>query len=360
MHHAIALGFFSKITYARYKKLIAKFGTVDTVWEAELPELVAAGIEEHIATEFIVWREHLDTAHIERQLETEGVTAVPIGHDSYPARLAQINDPPIVLFVRGVLPTSFQPMVAVIGTRKCTQYGRVITKEIASALAKSGVAVVSGLALGIDGIAHEAALEVHGTTVAVLGSGVDALHVHPATHRRLAEAIIAEGGALVSEYPPGFMPTSYSFPARNRIIAGLSQAVLVTEAPTESGALITARAALDYNRDIFAVPHLVTAPEGAGCNNLIKMGATLVTSASDVLDELNIEQITQSVEAPRVMPSNPTEAILFPHLSKEPIHIDLLIKASRLSSGVVMGALTLLEMKGVVRNMGGMRYTLKR
>lgn len=216
--------------------------------------------------------------------------------------------------------------------------------------------IVSGLALGIDGLAHRAALKVNGLTIAVLGSGINKTSVYPAEHRTLSEEIIVRGGAVVSEYPPGFKPTLYSFPARNRIIAGLSLGTLVTEAPISSGALITAKAALDYNREVLAVPHPITNETGAGGNALLKQGAVLVTTAQDVSEALQLQNLTTMVAAENIAPTNPTETQLLALLSSEPRHIDIVIKQSTLASALVGSTLTLLEMKGRVKNIGGMLY----
>lgn len=359
MNYHAALASFPKITYLRYKRLRNFFPTMADMWMAEIGDFVKAGIEEEIGHEFIVWREEHAVEKITEQLAKENIHTVSLGESGYPRLLAEIADPPHTLFVRGKLPIDEQPTIGVVGTRKCTQYGQRMTEELTGQLAAQGVVIVSGLALGIDGYAHAAAVEANGTTIAVLGSGVDRASVYPASHQPLAEDIIARGGALVSEYPPSFEPTQYSFPARNRVIAGLSLGILVTEAPTESGALITAKCALDYNRDVFAVPHLLTSPNGEGCNNLIKMGAKLITKAQDILDELQIQNIEHIIANNQVLPSTPNEAKLLPLLSKEPTHIDLLIKQSGLDSPTVNSTLTMMEMKGKVKNVGGMMYIIR-
>ena len=357
--HAAALAHFPKLTYQRFKKLHDFFDNWQDAWEAEIGELIQAGWDENIATEFIAWREEQSLEKIKTKIETEQIEVIALGDPKYPKLLSEIADPPLVLFVRGQLPPNEQPAVAMVGTRKCTPYGKQATEQLATELAQAKVAVASGLALGIDGAAHAAALSVAGTTVAVLGSGVNQKNIYPASHQKLAEEIIAHKGAIISEYPPGFEPTQYSFPARNRIIAGLTLGTLVTEAPTDSGALITAKCALDYNRDVFAVPHPILSASGAGGNNLIKMGARLVTTAADILDELNIDNIEQIIANNQVLPSTPTEAKLLVVLSKEPQHIDLIIKASGLDSPTVNSTLTMMEMKGKVKNVGGMMYVVK-
>ncbi len=356
LNYAGALAHFSKITYTRYKRLRAHFTSFEELWQAEVAELTAAGLPEGVAYEFIAWREKNNVEKITEQLARHGIRTISIDDSDYPSLLSQIPDPPHTLFVRGILPSSRQPSVAVVGTRSASQYGRQAAHHAVTELAAAGVAVISGLALGIDGIAHQAALDAGGLTVAVLGSGVDTATIYPAAHRKLAEDILAAGGAIITEYAPGFMPTNYSFPARNRIIAGLTLGTLVVEAPVISGALITARAALDYNREVFAIPHPITSENGAGGNKLIQQGALLVETAADILEALQITAIRAAVSPQPPTPTNATERALFAVLSHEPQHIDALIKKSELPSAEVMSCLTILEMHGTVKNIGNMTY----
>ena len=359
MNYHAALAYFPKITYQRYKKLTRYFPALKDLWAAEIDDFIKAGLEETIGHEFIMWREENPIEKIMTELAREQVATVSLDDPGYPKLLREINDPPHTLFIRGTLPKDEQPTVAIVGTRKCTGYGRQMAEDFATQLVAQGIAVVSGLALGIDGIAHEAALKAGGVTVAVLGSGVDRGHVYPAAHQRLAEEIVSHGGAVVSEYPPGFMPTQYSFPARNRVIAGLSLGTLIIEAPTESGALITAKCALDYNREVFAIPHPLTSAAGQGGNNLLKLGAAMVATAQDILDALQLKNIKEIISNNQTLPASPTEAHILEHLSKEPQHIDALIKLSGLASGVVTGTLTMMEMKGKVKNVGSMMYIVR-
>jgi len=321
-----------------------------------MTDLMEAGLEEAIAHEFLAWRDSSPVEKITEQMEREGIHTVSLNEDGYPHLLKEITDPPHTLFVRGALPHAEQPSLAVVGTRACSTYGRRACEEIVAPLARQGMVIVSGLALGIDGYAHQAAIDSNGLTVAVLGSGVDRRHVSPSSHRDLSEEIIFRGGSVISEYPPGFLPTNYSFPARNRIIAGLSLGTLVVEAPEDSGALITARCALDYNREVFAIPHPINSLSGVGPNNLIKMGARPVTSAMDITDALNLKNLKDIVDNRKALPSSHTEAKILSTLSREPKHVDAIIKHTGLDSPVVMSTLTLMEMKGKVKNIGGMMY----
>ena len=363
MKYHAALAHFPKITYHRYQKLAAYFSDLKNLWDVEINELAAAGLEENIAHEFLSWRETNPIEKIMEGLYKENINTISISEPGYPELLKEINDPPHTLFIRGKLPNNERtpagrqaPALGVVGTRKFTAYGKLACEEIVTPLVSNGVVIVSGLALGIDGIAHQTTLDNNGITIAVLGSGIDKRHIYPAAHQQLAEQIIASGGAVLSEYPPGFEPTQYSFPARNRIIAGLSLGTLVVEAPETSGALITARCALDYNREVFAIPHPLNSPTGIGPNNLIKMGAKLVTQAADIIEALSLKGLGEIINNRQILPSTPTEAKILSFLSKEPQHIDLIIKTTGLDSPTINSALVLMEMKGKVRNLGGMNY----
>ncbi|MBI5221863.1 MAG: DNA-protecting protein DprA, partial [Candidatus Magasanikbacteria bacterium] len=235
MNYHAWLAHFPKITYTRYARLRAYFGDLKNLYIAELDEIVKAGIEENIALEFLTWRDKNPLEKILERLQKEKIYTVSLGEDNYPTLLSQINDPPHTLFVRGSLPPVEQPTLAVVGTRRFTTYGKLVCEDLVTPLAAQGIVIVSGLALGIDGIAHTATLEAGGTTIAVLGSGINKTHIFPSAHKPLAEKIIAGGGAVISEYPVDFLPTQYSFPARNRIIAGLSLGSLIIEAPLKSG-----------------------------------------------------------------------------------------------------------------------------
>lgn len=357
-YHA-ALAHFPKMTYNRYQRLAAYFSDFKNLWNAEIDELAAAGLEENIANEFLTWREKNQIEKIMEKLDKEDVRVITINDSAYPALLKEINDPPYALFVRGKLPNPNSPTLGVVGTRKFTPYGKLTCQEIITPLVKRGVVIVSGLAFGIDAIAHQTTLDNNGITVAVLGGGVDKKTIAPSSHLQLAEQIIASGGAVISEYQIGFTPTPYSFPARNRIIAGLSLGTLVIEAPVTSGALITAKCALDYNREVYAIPHPLNSPTGIGPNNLIKMGAKLITDASDIIESLSLAGFGEIINDKQTPPPTPTETKILKLLSKEPQHIDLIIKTSGLDSPTINSALVLMEMKGKVRNLGGMNYVVR-
>ncbi len=263
----------------------------------------------------------------------------------YPGLLRGISSPPQQLFIQGQLPTG--PYVAMVGTRKPTDYGRLITHRLATDLARAGVVIVSGLALGIDAVAHQAAVEAGGQTVAVLGNGIGA--IYPPSNRGLGEKILASGGAIVSEYAPGVEPFKGNFPARNRIIAGLSLAVVVTEADASSGSLITANFALEQGRTVMAVPGNITSLRSAGPNNLIKSGALPVTDATDVLNGLDLEakQLQQPVKA-----DSAEEAQILQLMAAGHATTDALITASGLDAARFANIISLMEITGKVRNLG--------
>lgn len=359
IYHA-SLAAWPKITYQRWQKLFKYFPNFNNLWEAEWGELSKAGLEDELAQEFITWREQNPPEKLAVILDKEKITTVALGEPDYPRLLAEIADPPFSLFVRGELELCDEPALGVVGTRKFSAYGQRVCEEITSRLAAQGMIIVSGLALGIDGIAHQAALNAGGKTIAVLGTGINRHNIYPVAHQPLAEKILAQGGTLITEYPPGFEATKYSFPARNRIIAGLTLGTLVIEAPESSGALITAKCALDYNREVFAIPHPITSLSGVGNNSLLKMGAHLVTMETDITDALNLKNLKTIVDNRKILPSSPTEEAILNCLSREPKHVDLIFKESGLSGPAASSALTLMEMKGMIRNVGGMNYLLSR
>lgn len=355
IHHA-ALAFFPKITYRRYQRLAAYFNDLSRLWQAEFGDLVKAGWEEEISHEFLVWREDKPIEYYLEILKGEQISFVSLPDPAYPRLLKEINDPPLAIFYRGRLPDENQPALAVVGTRRMTPYGAQVCAELVEDLARRGLLIVSGLALGLDGAAHRAALKAGGQTIAVLGSSVDRNHIYPPAHQRLAEEIINRGGAVLAEYPPGFAPTNYSFPARNRIIAGLTLGTLVIEAPERSGALITAAHALDYNREVFAVPQPIYSPTGEGTNNLIKLGARPVTNAKDIIETLNLKGLSELVASSPIITLTETEKQVMDCLGREPENIDLIIKKTGLASSAVNSALATLELKDLTKNYGGMRY----
>lgn len=282
-----------------------------------------------------------------------GIITIKQNSPDYPALLAEIAQPPETLYIRGSLKPLKAPCLAVVGTRTPSAYGKQVTPSLAASLARAGITIVSGLAIGIDTLAHEAALETGGKTVAVLGSGVDEMSVYPPENRTLARRIVESGGAVISEFPEGTEPKPFHFPQRNRIIAGMSQGVLVIEAREKSGALITANFALEENRDVFAVPGPITVPTSAGPNRLIAAGAQAVLDADAILDAWRIER--PAFAAPPDAPGESGHPLLA-HFPATPIHVDELIRASGLPAAQANVELAKLELAGYIRNLGGGIY----
>ena len=359
MQIEILLSFFPKITVRRYKQLASICCNWEQIKQTSFSDLQKIGWDENLINDFIVWRNKTNPDYIEKILLQENINCLTTTDIDYPSLLKEIYDPPFCLFVRGQLKAD-DLYFAIVGTRKFSSYGEQVTEELTSALSQAGINIVSGLALGIDGIAHNVVLKNQGKTIAVLGAGIDRKHIYPSSHYNLSEEIIANGGGVISEYPPGALPSHFTFPRRNRIIAGMSLGVLVIEAGETSGALITAQCALDNNREVFAVPHNITSTYGIGPNNLIKNGAHPITKAEDIIEILNLQELKKFAENKAIIPDSPIEAELLKYLSREPIHIDQLIKQSKLSSPTVMGTLTMMEMKGKIRNLGAMMYVLTR
>lgn len=260
---------------------------------------------------------------------------------------------PKTLYIVGSLPTERPPTVAIVGTRKPTTYGKEVTFDLAYKLAKKGIIIVSGLAFGIDAVAHKAALAAGGITIAVLANGLDS--IYPATHRKLAEDIVKAGGALISEYPPGTPARDFQFLARNRIVSGLSDAVIVTEAASRSGTLATVAHALEQNREVFAVPGNITSPMSVGPNRLIQQGAHPVTAVDDILHV--IAPYLLEPQTTLNLGSNPKEILLI-DLIKSGIHSgDALQEASLLSASDFAQTLTMLEIQGLILGLGGNKWT---
>lgn len=357
MNYHAWLAHYPKITYRRYTFLKKYFFDLKNLYEAELDEIIKAGIEDNIAFEFLTWRDQNPIEKILERLEKEDIKTVSLGESNYPTLLSEITDPPHTLFYRGILPLNESPTLAVVGTRRMTTYGKNICADLVTPLAKQGVVIVSGLALGIDAIAHASTLNANGITIAVLGSGLDNRHIYPVENQSLARKILEKGGALISEYPPDFQAQKYTFPARNRIVAGLSLGTLVIEAPIKSGALITARCALDYNREVMCIPHNTTSSTGEGPNNLIKFGAKLITEPNDILEALNLQTIKQIETEIKPESNDPVEIKILNHLTKEPKNIDQIILETKLNSATINATLAIMEIRGLIKNVGGMNYT---
>jgi len=344
----------------RFSRLEHHFGKLERAWQASATELEMAGLDNRSIESVISNRPKISLDDEMAKLERYKVTVLTIKDKAYPFRLKEIYEPPPVIYVRGNLTPEDDLSVAVVGTRRPTFYGREVSEQIAGDLARNRITIISGLAKGIDATAHRAALDSGGRSIAVFGCGLDI--VYPRDHVKLARQIM-ENGALISEFPLGTTPRRENFPRRNRIMSGLSLGVLVVEAGEVSGALITAGHALEQNREVFAVPGSVLSAASRGTNRLIQDGAKLVSGANDILEELNLTMAVQQIEVKELVPATETESIILQilsNLSPEPTHIDEVGHQSRLPIATVSSALSMMELKGMVKQVGSMNYIIAR
>ena len=341
----------------RFGQLENHFGNLENAWNATSADLNHSGLDSNSVNAIASRRPKISLEAEMEKLDHYGVKVLICHDPGYPSRLREIYDYPPVLYVRGSLLPEDEWYLAVVGTRRATAYGRQVTEEIVADLSRSKIAIVSGLAKGIDSIAHRVALESGGRSIAVLAGGLDT--VYPSENTNLARSIIQQG-ALISEYPLGTRPKPDNFPRRNRIMSGLSLGVLVVEADETSGAMITARLALEQNREVFAIPGSILSPASRGTNRLIQEGAKLVRDYTDILEELNLMTIARQMELKEVIPSSDTESLLLKQLSTEPAHIDEVCRSSGLPMSTVSSTLAMMELKGLVKQIGTMNYTLAR
>jgi len=337
----------------RLQALRDHFGDLAVAWQAPLEALQAAGLGTKLAERVIQVRKDVDLDRLMERYAALGIQLLTWEDQAYPARLKEIDQPPPVLYVRGTLTAEDAWAMAVVGTRRVSAYGRQVTEDLAACLAANGVTVISGLARGVDAIAHQAALKAGGRTIAVLGCGVD--RIYPPEHAQLASRIIASG-ALVSDYAPGTAPDAANFPPRNRIIAGLTLATIVVEAGETSGALITAQFAVDQGREVFAVPGSILAPQSKGTNRLIAQGARPMLSARDVLDALSLTKVPEQRVVRKVLPGDEAESRIMNVLTHEPLQMDEIRNQCGLPIERVSAALVMMELKGLVRSVGGTSY----
>jgi DNA processing protein len=334
------------------------FGSLELAWHASPGDMKRAGLDSAGLRSITQWRDKISPDAEMEKLERRHVKVLTCNDDDYPRRLKEIYDYPPVLYVKGSILPEDEWCLAVVGTRRATIYGKQITEEITTDLATSKITIVSGLARGIDTIAHRSALKAGGRTLAVFASGLDI--IYPAENEKLAAEIV-EQGAIISEYPLGARPRAENFPRRNRILSGLSLGVLVTEADEDSGAIITARDALEQDREVFAIPGSVLSPASRGTNRLIQRSeAKLVRTHTDILEELNLTAVARQMEMREILPETETESALIGQLGAEPCHIDEVCRKSGLPAATVSSTLAMLELKGVVKQVGTMNYVLSR
>ncbi len=332
----------------RLEILLSYFGSAEGVWRAKSNLLYCLKeIPSPVIDNLMQVRSQFNADKEAEYLAKSGILIYDRQDKEYPERLKMIHSAPALLYVRGTLPDFEKPCVAIVGARRCTPYGLKMAADLSEGLGSAGVTVISGMARGIDSAAHKGCLSGGGATVAVLGTGVDV--VYPKENKRLMDKII-EQGAVVSEYPPGTKPDPGHFPCRNRIISGLSQAVLVVEAARTSGSLITADLALEQGRDVYAVPGQAVSPLSAGTNHLIKQGAKLVDCVEDILEEMGLQPLGTKPEGADL---NSREKRLLSHLSLIPVTLEDLVQVSGMVAHEVSSVLLLLELKGLIRRYNG-------
>lgn len=339
----------------RLNRLLEYFETADKVWYADRDQLSKVpDIPSAIIDEILTKRNQLNPVKELQRLKDQGIGVLFSDEPEYPPLLKEIFDPPKVLYYRGNPAVFGKRTFAIVGARKATHYGLSVSETIAAELAAADVCVVSGMARGIDSAAHKGALNVSGSTAAVLGCGVDV--VYPKENRKLMDEII-KTGIVISEFPPGVSPIPGNFPQRNRIISGLSEGIMIIEAAEKSGSLITADFALEQGRDVFAVPGQVTNSLNRGAHRLIKQGARLVETAADVFEELAIE--------PSMLESNPKNSIngltlidkkIYNIVSDVPVNSEFIIETSGISASEVLSTLLCLELQGLIKQLPGHLY----
>ncbi|MEN6482251.1 MAG: DNA-processing protein DprA [Anaerolineaceae bacterium] len=338
----------------RFKAILDFFGDLQVAWDAPAESFKEAGLNEKMINNFLAIRNQVDLEKVWDRIQQKNIKLLTWMDTDYPEMLKNIAQPPPVLYVRGTIIEEDNWSVAIVGTRRVTAYGRQVAEELATFLAQNGVTVTSGLARGVDAISHQAALNSNGRTIAVLGSGVD--RIYPPEHQKLADQII-ESGAIISDYPPGTPPESTNFPPRNRIISGLSRAVVVVEAGKTSGALITATFAAEQGKEVFAVPGNIYAPQSKGTNYLISQGARPLIEMGEILEILQIQQTQLFHSVRKILPSDDVEAKILEVITLEPLHIDEIRAKSGLPIEKISASLIMMELKGLVRKVGPMQYT---
>jgi len=355
----ICFSCFTPIGPKRFSLLRKYFGSAKKAWEAEKESLLKLGFSEKLVSNFLKFREEFNLSSYFLRLGKLGIRALTFEDKEYPENLKNIDNAPFLLYILGEILAKDSLSIGVVGTRKITAYGKEVTEKLVADLVSSGLTVVSGLAYGVDSVAHSAALEFGGRTIGVWAGGLDT--ILSGFRKNLVEKILKEKrGAVVSEYPLGFSPRRETFPQRNRIISGLSLGVLVTEAAEDSGALLTANFSQKQGRKVFSVPGPITSPVTAGTAKLLKSNAKLVYDVKDILEELNLPVRAQKIAARTVLPETKEEEEILKVLEQGARHIDEIVRMTKMETGKIASILTLMEIKGKIKNLGGMVYNLER
>ncbi|HUQ85751.1 MAG TPA: DNA-processing protein DprA [Candidatus Limnocylindrales bacterium] len=356
------LGFssFSGIGPSKFTKLLSEFGTAKNTWDASFSDLEKV-LGKAWTPKFTEFRNKFSIPDYEAKLKKARVSFLILTDENYPKLLSKIKKPPFVLYYKGNIEilrcAQNDKSIAIVGTRRITEYGKQVTQDLTSDLVNNGFVIVSGLALGVDAAAHKTTIINKGKTIAVLGCGVDCCY--PRENQNIYNIILENGGAIVSEYPLGEAPSKGSFPSRNRIISGLSQGVLVTEGAADSGALYTAADAFENGRPVFAVPGPITSSLSKGPHGLISKGAKLISGSEEIIQELGLEKnindtkgTTHSASSGRasIKGSTREEQMIIDLLENESRHFDEIVKLSKIKSSRLGGILSVMEMKGLIRS----------
>lgn len=339
----------------RLKRVLDYFGDPKIAWQAERKEFLGLGIPEKVVALFLETRKKLDPVVYSDLIQKSGIKWMTIFDEDYPKSLKEIYDSPVLFYYKGGILPADRRAIGVVGTRKMTGYGRAVTEKFTRELVEMGFTIVSGLARGVDTQAHKSALDAKGRTLAVLGGGLNS--IFPPENTLLSELITNGHGMLISEYPPDYPSLAGNFPSRNRIISGLSSAVLVTEAAQDSGSLITARLAAEQGKDVFAVPGPITSDLSKGPAQLIQQGAKLITCVEDILEELGMEKVqNEKLKVQNYGNLSAIEKDILNCLENEQKHVDEIVRELQKSSPEISGALIKMEIAGLVKNLGGGSY----
>jgi len=345
---------FPKIGPLRLRLLIKFFGSPAKVWNASKRELLKVNLSQKLVDEFFVFKKNFDPNSYFVRLKKIGIKVITYEEKDYPENLKKIKDPPIVIYYKGELESIENPILAVVGARKMTSYGKDVCEYFVEELAKKGVVIVSGLALGVDTQAHRTALKMGGKTVAVLGSGLEM--IYPRANYSLAEKIVEKKGAVITEYPLDYPALPENFPARNRIISGISLGVLIIEGARNSGTLLTAMHAASQGREVFAVPGPIDSLTSWTPHFLIKNGAKLVSSIEDILEEIDLNIKIEERKVREIVPQDEKEEKILQALEEGPTHLDEIVRITKIKVSQISEKLTFLELKGMVKNLGGGVY----
>lgn len=360
----LGFNYFQKIGPLKLKLLENYFPNFCEAFGASSYDLEKAGLKQKLASEFISWRQTFNFEKVINELRQENINFITYDDKNYPNLLKEISSPPHLLYYKGNIDSLNDKdrfRLAIVGARKHSAYGEKVINELIPDLIFNNIEIVSGLALGIDTLAHQKTLDNKGVTLAVLGTGLDYKNLYPSLNRQLAQKIISSNGLLISEFPPGTQPLKQNFPQRNRIISGLCQATLVIEAQEKSGSLITAHYALDQNREVLAIPGNIFSDYSSGTNNLVKAGAKTILKVADILEVFKIENpenkeksSLNKTKKEKIYLKNETEKLVYDILKaagekSEALTTNEIIKISKLDTSVINSTLSILELQGIVK-----------